>query len=106
MGDDGVSVHICSKGRERSRSFARKPHDSAVLAGEVSGAESPLLQIWTLQRLWAAFRSSSPAPHAPSQEDASHTSEVDEGRSRRFCLLTEAGCGQRLGVHHWLRMVG
>ena len=48
MGDDGVSVHICSKGCERPRSFGCKPHDSAVPAGEVSGVESPLLQIWTL----------------------------------------------------------
>lgn len=106
MGDDGVSVHICSKGCERPRSFGGKPHDSAVPAGEVSVVEFPLLQLWTLLFLRATFRSSQPAPHAPGQGGVSRVSEVDEGRSRRFCLLTEAGRAQRLGVHHWLRMVG
>ena len=106
MGDDGVSVHICSKGCERPRSFGGKPHDLAVPAGEVSGVESPLLQIWTLLFLRATFRSSQPVPRAPGTGASSRTSEADEGRRQWFCSMTDPGRAQRLGVHHWLRMVG
>ena len=98
MGDDGVSVHICSKGCERLRSCGCKPHDSAVPAGEVSGVGSPLLQIWTLLFLRATFRSSQPVPRAPGTGASSRTSEADEGRSRRFRLLTEAGRAQWLDI--------
>ena len=43
-----VSVSISAAKAVNGFAPAEKPHDSAVPAGEESGAESPLLQIWTL----------------------------------------------------------
>jgi len=58
-----VSVSISAAKAVNGFAPAEKPHDSAVPAGEESGAESPLLQIWTLV---ACGRHSTPLDPRPT----------------------------------------